>query len=81
MGGNLLDVEPMLGPLAENGGLVRTHALFKGSPAIDAATVASRSDTDRPEFDGRGEPFSRCVDGDGIDGTGPDIGAFEFQRE
>ncbi|MDQ4005149.1 MAG: hypothetical protein M3135_02455, partial [Actinomycetota bacterium] len=30
-------VDPMLGPLADNGGLTVTHALLPGSPAIDAA--------------------------------------------
>jgi hypothetical protein len=34
--GNLLDVDPGLGPLADNGGPTPTHALLPGSPAIDA---------------------------------------------
>ena len=33
--GNLLDVDPLLGPLADNGGPTQTHALLPGSPAID----------------------------------------------
>ncbi|MEZ6071916.1 MAG: choice-of-anchor Q domain-containing protein [Pirellulales bacterium] len=43
--GNLLDVDPLLGPLADNGGpqlpdgsVLLTHALLPGSPAIDAGT-------------------------------------------
>jgi len=33
--------DPMLGPLADNGGLTWTHALLPGSPAIDAVPVIS----------------------------------------
>ncbi len=33
---NLIDVDPLLGPLADNGGSTRTHALLPGSPALDA---------------------------------------------
>jgi CSLREA domain-containing protein/uncharacterized repeat protein (TIGR01451 family) len=35
--GNVTGVDPMLGPLADNGGPTLTHALLVGSPAIDAA--------------------------------------------
>ncbi|MDQ4005148.1 MAG: hypothetical protein M3135_02450, partial [Actinomycetota bacterium] len=35
--GDLLNVDPMLGALADNGGFTMTHALLTGSPAIDAA--------------------------------------------
>lgn len=35
--GDLLSVDPVLGPLADNGGPTFTHALLKGSPAIDGA--------------------------------------------
>jgi hypothetical protein len=34
--GNILGVDPMLGPLADNGGPTETHALLAGSAAIDA---------------------------------------------
>jgi hypothetical protein len=33
--------DPMLGPLADNGGATLTHALLSGSPAIDAVPVVS----------------------------------------
>jgi len=36
---NLLDTDPMLDPLAENGGPTETHLLLAGSPAIDAAAA------------------------------------------
>jgi CSLREA domain-containing protein len=35
--GDLQNVDPKLGPLADNGGFTETHALLKGSPAIGAA--------------------------------------------
>ena len=38
--GNLLDVDPLLGPLTDNGGPTMTHALLPGSPAIDAGDPA-----------------------------------------
>ncbi len=33
---DLVDIDPMLGPLADNGGATVTHAPLDGSPAIDA---------------------------------------------
>jgi hypothetical protein len=38
--GNLLNVNPMLGPLANNGGPTQTHALLTGSVALDSASPA-----------------------------------------
>ena len=35
--GDLIGVDPLLGPLADNGGPTLTHALRPGSPALDAA--------------------------------------------
>lgn len=67
---DLLNVDPMLGPLQDNGGPTWTHALLPGSPAIDAG------DPDfvgPPDFDQRGEGFPRVVNGI------IDIGAFEVQ--
>jgi hypothetical protein len=69
---DLLDVDPKLGPLQDNGGPTQTHALLEGSPAIDAG-----DNTDAPEFDQRGEGFPRIDPVTGI----IDIGAFEFQSE
>jgi hypothetical protein len=66
--GNIVGVDPMLGPLTNNGGLVPTFALLAGSPAIDAGDMC-------PSFDQRGQLPK--LDGDG-DGTAAcDIGAFE----
>jgi hypothetical protein len=61
-------IDPMLGPLADNGGPTLTHALLPGSPAIDAGNNAYATD-----FDQRGPGFPRIVNGI------IDIGAFEFQ--
>ncbi|HMB43618.1 MAG TPA: choice-of-anchor Q domain-containing protein [Luteimonas sp.] len=58
--------DPMLGPLADNGGLTRTHALLPGSPASDAGNNGGRF-----LWDQRGPGFPRVV------GPRADIGAFE----
>jgi hypothetical protein len=62
--------DPLLGPLADNGGRTMTHALLPGSPAIDAGDNAAC-----PAADQRGRP--RPEDGD-EDGTPAcDIGSYE----
>jgi predicted outer membrane repeat protein len=63
-------IDPRLGPLANNGGPTRTHALLPGSPAIDHG-----DNTDAPATDQRG--VSRPRDGDGNGSRIVDIGAFE----
>ena len=63
-----LDAAPLLGPLQDNGGATRTHALLEGSPAIDSGNNVSNLD-----FDQRGEGFARMA------GASADIGAFEVQ--
>jgi hypothetical protein len=68
---DLLDVDPLLGPLQDNGGPTETHALLRGSPAIDAA-----NDLFASAFDQRG--VARPQDGDGDTFTQADIGAFEL---
>ncbi|MDY6877128.1 MAG: choice-of-anchor Q domain-containing protein [Chloroflexota bacterium] len=66
--------DPMLGPLADNGGDTKTHALLPGSPAIDVISVISCTlPTDqrgalRPIV--QTSPDTPC-----------DIGAFELQTE
>jgi hypothetical protein len=65
---DLLNVDPNLGPLQDNGGPTQTMALLPGSPAIDAG-----DNTDAPEWDQRGEGYPRIVNGT------IDIGAFEVQ--
>jgi hypothetical protein len=71
--GNILDQPALLGPLAFNGGLTKTHALLPGSPAIDAGNSTE-------SFDQRGLP--RVVDlatNNAMGSNGADIGAFEMQ--
>lgn len=73
--GNQLNVDPLIGPLQDNGGPTLTRALLPGSPAIDGGH-SSGFDTDQ-----RGLP--RPVDDPGSPdapgGDGSDIGAFEVQ--
>lgn len=63
-----LDCDPQLGPLADNGGPTRTHAIPGVSCARDAATNPLDFETDQ-----RGEPRT--------DGAATDIGAFELQSD
>jgi hypothetical protein len=70
---NITGSDPLLGPLADNGGPTMTHALLPGSPAIDAGDPAPVAP---PYLDQRG--YYRVVDGDGDMTARIDIGAFEF---
>jgi hypothetical protein len=73
--------DPLLGPLADNGGPTFTHALLPGSPAIDAgdpAAVAGLSGV--PLYDQRGEGFDRVRDGNAAEGIAIDVGAYEVQQ-
>jgi Ca2+-binding RTX toxin-like protein len=45
--GNLTGADPMLGPLADNGGPTQTQAILPGSPAVDAADPAAAPPTDQ----------------------------------
>jgi hypothetical protein len=65
---NLVGANPLLGPLADNGGPTLTHALLPGSPAINAGNPASQNP---PATDQRG--FVR------IFGPAADLGAVEAQ--
>ncbi len=62
--------DPLLGPLASNGGPTQTMALAFGSPAIDAAVAANCPPTDQ-----RGQV---PVDGNGDGIVVCDTGAYEF---
>jgi len=68
--GDQPNTDPLLGPLADNGGSTQTHAPLPGSPAIDGGTNAGCPATDQ-----RG--VSRPIDGD-TNGTATcDVGAVE----
>jgi parallel beta-helix repeat protein len=73
-GGTQIGVtDPMLGLLANNGGVTKTHALLVGSPAIDAGPDPVPV-FDGNDFDQRGIGFARIVFGVA------DVGAFEVQE-
>ena len=61
----LKPLDPRIGPLTNNGGTTKTHALLAGSPAIDAVVGTCPP----PAADQRGLPRSGACD----------IGAFEVQ--
>lgn len=65
-GTNIITDDPLLGPLADNGGFTMTHALGAGSSTIDVADPAVC-----PAADQRG--VARPV------GGGCDIGAYEYE--
>ncbi len=69
-----INADPLLGPLADNGGFTLTHALGPGSPAIDFGDPANAN---CPAIDQRG--FPRPMDGDGVDGPRCDMGAYEYE--
>ena len=64
---------PLLGPLRDNGGPTETHALWSGSPAIDAGNVNGLSPS--ITTDQRGGPYAR------VSGITADIGAYEVQQD
>ena len=66
--------DPLLGPLADNGGPTWTHALLTGSPAIDQGDPSFDPNTFSPPMtnDQRGSGFDRVIN------SRVDIGAFEF---
>jgi hypothetical protein len=64
VGSSSSPIDPRIGPLANNGGPTRTHALLAGSPAVNAASSA-----DCPAEDQRGVARPQ--------GSGCDIGSYE----
>jgi hypothetical protein len=76
---DLINTDPKLGPLTNNGGLTFTCALLTNSPAIDQGFNFSGSTNDQ-----RGPGFARTVDNPAIPnapgGDGTDIGAYEVEQ-
>jgi hypothetical protein len=71
---NIYGKDPLLGPLADNGGPTPTHALLPGSPAIDQGSSGGLA------CDQRGQPRPFLYPGYPIAGDGSDIGAYELQK-
>jgi hypothetical protein len=72
---NIANVNPLLGPLGNNGGPTLTHALLTCSPALNAGSNALALDQNSSPLltDQRGVGFNRISNGT------VDIGAFELQ--
>jgi hypothetical protein len=70
--GNITGIDPLLGPLADNGGPGHTHALLPGSPAVDAGYGFGTF------FDQRGCTRPMDISGIANANDGTDIGAFEY---
>jgi hypothetical protein len=66
-------LDPLIGPLQDNGGPSFTHALKPGSPAIDKG-ISNSLPTDQR---GAPRPFDFLSVTNASDGDGSDIGAFE----
>ncbi len=62
-------IHPKLGPLMDNGGPTRTHAVLPGNPALDRGSNLLGLPGDR-----RG--VARQVDGDGDGAAVVDVGAY-----
>lgn len=77
--GNLVGLDPLLGPLQDNGGTTFTQALLPGSPAIDAGNPAApgSSETACEATDQRG--IVRSQDGNRDGSSQCDIGAYEVE--
>jgi len=68
--GDLINTDPLLGALQDNGGPTQTYALLPGSPAIDAGDPKF---TPPPYYDQRDQDFWRVRNGR------IDVGSFEVQ--
>jgi len=68
-----INLDPLLGPLADNGGFTLTHMLLPGSPAIDTGSPSVCPATDQ-----RG--YVRPIDGDGNGSSKCDMGAIEAHQ-
>jgi autotransporter-associated beta strand protein len=71
-----INTDPLLGPLADNGGPTPTHALLPGSPAIDRGKSFGLTTDQR----GEPRPFDFASITNAVGGDGSDIGAFEVGR-
>jgi hypothetical protein len=75
--GNQLNVDPKLGPLQDNGGPTKTHALQATSTAVDAGQSSGFQADQRGLF----RPIDSPTVGNPNGGDGSDIGAYELQDD
>ena len=74
-GTNRYGIDPLLGPLAENGGPTLTHVPLAGSPVINrGSNRSSNPSSPAPSFEQRGLGYVRVA-------GRPDIGAVEVQQQ
>jgi hypothetical protein len=76
--GDLMNSDPLLQELADNGGQTDTHAIAGTSPATDGGNPQGCSSVDGQVLDTDQRGFVRPVDGKGDGTIRCDIGAFEF---
>ncbi len=75
--GDQLGVDPILGPLQDNGGPTWTQWLIQGSPAIDSGDPNGCTNHSGITLTTDQRGYSRPLDGDSDGGNRCDIGAFE----
>jgi large repetitive protein len=69
-------IDPVVGPLQVNGGPTATHALLRGSSAINKGFCFGVHQDQRGEY----RPFDYPGVPDVVGGDGSDIGAFELHE-
>jgi hypothetical protein len=76
-GSNIFEADPLLGPLANNGGPTETHLPALTSPVIDAGSAAGLTDDQRR----LARPVDRADVVDAATSDGSDMGAVEVQLD
>ncbi|MEW5986603.1 MAG: choice-of-anchor Q domain-containing protein [Chloroflexota bacterium] len=72
-------IDPLLGPLQDNGGPTFTQALLPGSPAVDGGNPDGCTDDQGNLLNTDQRGFERPQDGDGNGSVICDIGAYEVE--
>jgi len=78
MPGDRIGVDPLLGPLDDNGGPTFTHALLVGSPVIDGGNPNGCRDDQGNLFTTDQRGFTRPLDGNDDGAYICDAGAYEY---
>jgi len=77
--GDISNADPLLGPLADNGGPTATYALLDSSPAVDAGPATGCTDRDGAPLLSDQRGVARPLDGNGDGSATCDLGALEVQ--